>query len=128
LDIFQQRLQPANYQSPSGEYAISSVFRPKQRHGFLYFDNGPAIPETIAIISGGAAKQYRSEQLLAKHIDTFICGNVEETTPAVSYETKTNFVNIGHYWSEKAGLLALQAEIQQRFAVETVFIEIENVV
>jgi dinuclear metal center YbgI/SA1388 family protein len=128
LDIFQQRLQPANYQSPSGEYAISSVFKPKQRHGFLYFDNGPAIPETIAIISGGAAKQYRSEQLLEKHVDTFICGNVEETTPAVSYETKTNFVNIGHYWSEKAGLLALQAEIQRRFAVETVFIEIENVV
>jgi dinuclear metal center YbgI/SA1388 family protein len=128
LDIFHQKLQSENYPVSSVEHAIPSVLMPKQRYGFLYFDNGPAIPETIAIISGGAAKQYRSEKIIEKIVDTFICGSVDEATPAASYETRTNFVNIGHYWSEKAGLLALKTEIERCFDIETIFIEVENVV
>ena len=128
LDIFHQRLQPEAYQSPSLTYPFPSVFMPHVRHGFLYFNNGPEIPQKIAIISGGAAKQYRSEELLAKGVDTYICGSVDEVTPAWSYETKTNFLNIGHYWSEKSGVMALQAEIERLFEVETEFVEIENVI
>ena len=128
LDIFHQKLQPEGYQAPSVEHAVSSVLMPKQQYGFLYFENGPDIPETIAIISGGSSRTYRSEEFIERGVDTYICGSVDEAIPAVSYETKTNFINIGHYWSEKAGPLALQAEIERRFDVETVFIELENIV
>ncbi len=128
LEIFHQKLQPQEYQASSVEQQFSSVLMPKQQSGFLYFDNGPEIPEKLAIISGGASKYYRSEELREKEVDTFICGSVDEATPAVSYETKTNFVNIGHYWSEKSGLLALQTEINRQFDVKTTFVAVENAI
>ncbi len=128
LDIFHQKLQPEGYQSHRGEQPLSSVLTPKYRHDFLYFDNGPEIPETFAVISGGASRDYRPEIVSEKGIDTYICGSVDEHTPATSYETSTNFANIGHYWSEKAGVLALQAEIERQFDVETVFLAVENVI
>ncbi|MBN1550845.1 Nif3-like dinuclear metal center hexameric protein [bacterium] len=128
LDIFHQKLHAEDYQASPAQQQVTSALIPKQQHGFLYFDNGPAIPETIAIISGGSSKTYRSEEFFEKGVDTFICGSIDEAIPAVSYETKTNFVNIGHYWSEKAGPLALQAEIARLFDVETSFVEIENTI
>ncbi|MBD3305051.1 hypothetical protein GF339_01740 [candidate division KSB3 bacterium] len=128
LDIFHQKLHPAGYQSPSSVEQATSVLMPKQRHGFLYFGNGPETPETLAIISGGSSRHYRSAEFFEKGVDTYICGDVDEPVPAISYETRTNFVNIGHYWSEKAGPLALQAEIDRHFDVETIFLELENLI
>jgi dinuclear metal center YbgI/SA1388 family protein len=128
LEIFHQQLHPDGYQVSSATHSLSSVFSPKYRYGFLYFDNGPETPETMAIVSGNASSLYRSGEIVEKGIDTFICGNVDEPVPGISYETHTNFVNLGHYWSEKSGLLALQGEIERRFDVETMFIEIENVI
>lgn len=128
LNIFHQKLHPEDYQETPVEKTLLSVLIPKQQHGFLYFDNGPKVPEKIVIISGSASRDYREEKILDKGIDTFICGSVDEPTPAISYETKTNFVNLGHYWSEKPGILALQTLIEQQFDVETTFIEIENVI
>ena len=126
LDIFHQKLHPATYQDLPADVAGSAVLTPKRQHGFLYFANGPNVPEKIAIISGGASKFY--PDTVKKGIDTFICGSVDEPTPALAYETQTNFINLGHYWSEKPGILALQAAIAQQFAVETAFLEIENVI
>ena len=128
LDIYHEKLQPEGFQMPPVEYSRSSVLMPQQQHGFLYFANGPQIPRKIAIISGGAASKYRAEDLRIKGVDTYICGSVDEATPAWSYETKTNFINLGHYWSEKAGPLALQHEISRLFDVTTEFIEVENVI
>ncbi len=128
LEIFHQKLQPQGFQFQSVEQPVASVLMPKQQYGFLYFDNGPEVPEKIAIISGGSARTYRSAELLETGVDTYICGSVEEVTSAFSYETKTNFANIGHYWSEKSGPLALKAKIEQQFDVETIFIELENII
>lgn len=128
LDIYHEKLHPAEFQSPPVEYSLSSVLLPQQRHGFLYYANGPQVPRKIAVISGGGASRYRSEELRAKGVDTYISGSVDEATAAWSYETRTNFLNIGHYWSEKAGPLALQNEINRLFDVSTEFIEVENVI
>ncbi|GAK57001.1 hypothetical protein U27_03965 [Candidatus Vecturithrix granuli] len=128
LDIFHEKLHPAGYQIPPVERSLASILTPKQQHGFVLFDHGPQIPRKIAIISGGAAGKYRSEDLLSKGVDTYISGSVDEATPAWSYETKTNFINLGHYWSEKSGPLALQQEIARLFDVKTEFIEVENVI
>lgn len=129
LDIFHQKLHPPSFISPSeGKNSSLSVLMPTQQHGFLAYENGPEIPETIAIISGGSEWRYRKGEVMDKGIDTFICGSVSEAVPAISYETQTNFINIGHYWSEKAGPLALQAAIDREFDVETVFLEVENIV
>ncbi len=128
LDIFHQMLHPAGYQVTDAIYPPNSVLTPKFRHGFCYLPYGPAIPATLAIVSGSSAKLYRTAEFYEKRVDTFIGGSIDEGTPAAAYETSTNFLNIGHYWSEKAGILALQAEIQRRFDVTTLFLEIANVI
>lgn len=128
LDIFHEKLHPAGYYQPPVEPPLASVLTPKQQHGFVFFDHGPQIPRKIAIISGGAAMKYRSEDLLSKGVDTYISGSVDEATPAWSYETQTNFINLGHYWSEKSGPLALQQEIKRLFDVTTEFLEVENMI
>jgi dinuclear metal center YbgI/SA1388 family protein len=128
LDIFHQKIHSSGYQDIAVESLLSSVLLPKYKHGFLYFDNGPVIPEKITIISGNSSRMYRPEKIREQGIDTYICGSVDEVTPAISYETKTNFVNLGHYWSEKAGIIALEDVIKKTFKVDTIFIEVENVI
>ena len=126
LDLFHQRLHPADSPETVEQKSWNSVLIPKQRYDFVYFDNGPNIPQKIAIISGGSAKYYH--EAVSKGVDTFIGGSVDEPTPAMSYETGTNFISLGHYWSEKPGIQALQKAIEQQFDVETIFIEIENMI
>jgi dinuclear metal center YbgI/SA1388 family protein len=137
LDVFHRQLHPAEYagfsdevegsfaeQGSFGEQSL--VLLPKRRHDFVYFANGPKTPETIGIMSGGGAKYYRDA--IARGVDTFITGSVEEPTPAIAYETRTNFVCLGHYWSEKPGIRALQHAIEREFNAQTAFVEVPNIV
>lgn len=126
MEVFHQCMHPRGIKISALTPDLKSPLMPTQKHGFIAFPNGPDIPEKLAIISGGSARNYRSEALLEKGVDTFICGSVEEATPAWSYESRTNFLNIGHYWSEKAGVRAVQALLEERFDIETLFVEIEN--
>ena len=78
----------------------------------------------IAIVSGGGGSFY--EAAIEKGIDTYICGDIREQIPAVAYESKTNYINLGHYWSETIGIKALQTYCEKTFNVETLFININN--
>ena len=59
-------------------------------------------------------------------IDTFIGGDIREQIPAIAYESKTNYINLGHYWSETVGIKALQKWCEEKYNIETVFININN--
>lgn len=98
--------------------------KPAKTYGFDHCDFGPDVPETIAIVSGGSGSYY--EPALLKGIDTFIGGDIREQIPAIAYESKTNYINLGHYWSETAGIKALQAWCETNYKVETVFLNINN--
>lgn len=128
LDIFHHALHPAAYQPAASPAPAPFLLAPTYRHGFLTYPNGPEIPKKLAVISGGASREYRSNAIFERGVDTFICGSVDESAAAVSYETRTNFINLGHYWSEKPGILALKSEIERSFDVRALFIEIENAV
>lgn len=99
-------------------------FNLKYRSGFMILENGPDIPENIFMASGGSTDLY--EEAVAMGADTFICGEIKEQIPAISLETKTNFINLGHYYSEKPGIIALMNLIKEKFNVETEFIEVPN--
>jgi len=88
-------------------------------------DNGPKIPKKIAIVSGGAASWF--EKAIDEGIDTYITGEIDERIPAISLETKTNYIGLGHYYSEKVGVLALQKLLKNKFQIKTTFIDIENI-
>lgn len=67
-------------------------------HGFTVLANGPEVPETIFIASGGSTDLY--EEAVRQGADTFICGEIKEHIPSFSLETRTNFIHLGHYYSE----------------------------
>lgn len=123
LEIFHKKLHPEGF----GESRLSnddSVFSLSRKYGFTVLDNGPEIPGKIAVITGGSSGYY--EKAIEKGCDTFFGGDIKEQIPAISYETRTNFVNLGHYYSEKPGVLVLRALIAEKFAVQTDYIEIPN--
>ncbi len=128
LDIFHDRLHPEGFLPPFADASTSRLLAPTYRHGFLAYANGLEIPRKLAVLSGSAAREYRPNMLRDNGVDTYICGSVSEATAAISLETRTNFVNLGHYWSEKPGVLALKTEIEYRFGVNTVFLEVENII
>jgi dinuclear metal center YbgI/SA1388 family protein len=97
---------------------------PGRKFGMDYLAFGPDTPEIIACISGGAGSYY--EIALAKGIDTYITGDIREHIPALAYESKTNYLNIGHYWSETPGIKALQSYLENKYPIETTFININN--
>jgi len=98
--------------------------KPGKTFGFDHCDFGPLVPEKIAIVSGGSGSYY--EPALKKGIDTFIGGDIREQIPAIAYESKTNYFNLGHYWSETPGIKALQNWCEKKYNVETFFININN--
>lgn len=124
LEIFHRRLHPEHSNINSSEGYESKYFSLSRKHGFTVVQNGPDVPAKIAIISGGASRHY--EDLAALGVDTFVVGEIKEHIPAVSLDTHTNFVNLGHYFSEKPGVLELQKRIQDAFDVKTEYIEIVN--
>ncbi|MGE5340040.1 MAG: Nif3-like dinuclear metal center hexameric protein [Candidatus Omnitrophota bacterium] len=128
LDLFHQFLHPSHPEPPSpgvqGEPVPFSFFPLSSRHGFQVLRNGPEIPRTVVIMSGGSSGYY--EQAVEQGADTFIGGDIKEKIPALSYETHTNFINLGHYFSEKPGILALMKLISESFGVDTEYIEIPN--
>ena len=97
---------------------------PGRKYGIDYLAFGPRVPQKIAVVSGGGAGYY--EKALAMGADTYITGDIREQVPATAYETASNYLNIGHYWSETLGIRALQSRLEEHFHIETRFININN--
>lgn len=92
--------------------------------GITLINNGPEVPEKIAVISGGSGGSF--ERAVEAGADTFVCGDMKEQIPGISLETGTNFVNLGHYNSEKPGVIFLKNLLEEKFEVETHFVDIPN--
>ncbi|MDZ7821858.1 MAG: Nif3-like dinuclear metal center hexameric protein [Candidatus Marinimicrobia bacterium] len=101
-----------------------SGIAPGRKFGIDYLAFGPEVPETLACVSGGGASYY--EKALAMGADTYITGDIREQIPAIAYESKTNYLNIGHYWSETLGVKALKTHLEQHFNIETRYFNINN--
>lgn len=103
---------------------LQDGIKPARTHGMDHCDFGPDVPEKIAIVSGGAGSYY--EAALKLGVDTYICGDIREQIPAIAYESKTNYINLGHYWSETLGIKALQSYCEKNYSIETIYININN--
>lgn len=123
LEIFHNQLHPTDF-IPSGKENENLIFSLTTQYGFTVLANGPQVPIKIAIITGGASAFY--EKAIGKGVDTFFCGEIKEKIPALSLETHTNYINLGHYFSEKPGVLALKKCIAEKFDVQTIYLEIPN--
>lgn len=124
VEIFHSLLHPGDFKYSDTD--LDEEFNLQQRSGFMVLANGPDIPDKIFMASGGSTDLY--EEAIASGADTFICGEIKEHIPAISLETGTNFINLGHYYSEKPGIIALMNLVKENFNVETEFIEIPNLI
>jgi dinuclear metal center YbgI/SA1388 family protein len=122
LEIFHKQLHPEDFVIP--QESKSNMFSLSTKYGFQVLANGPAVPRKIVIMTGGTSGFY--EKAVEMGSDTFFGGDIKERIPAISVETQTNFINLGHYFSEKPGVLALKKLITKKFVVKTEYIEIPN--
>lgn len=125
LETLHNALHPSGIERVQEEEIVeNSLFKMKRKYGFQVVENGPVIPKRIGVISGASSSFY--EKAIQEGIDTFLGGDIKEHIPAFSIETLSNFVNLGHYYSEKPGVLALMDKIKQNFDVKCEFAEFEN--
>ncbi|HDP94395.1 MAG TPA: Nif3-like dinuclear metal center hexameric protein [Candidatus Aminicenantes bacterium] len=99
-------------------------FRLEWRHGFQVLANGPEMPRRLAVVSGGSADLY--ESAVSRGVDAFFCGEIKEPIPALSRETRTHFINLGHYRSELPGIRALRDELASRLNLHARFVDVPN--
>jgi len=88
------------------------------------FNTGNQIVKKVAVISGGAAADY--ELAADAGADTFLCGDIREEVVRGIEEKKINFINAGHYNTEKLGIQNLGEVIAKEFDIDVEFVDIPN--
>lgn len=78
--------------------------------------------KTVGIVSGGASPEFKDAAELG--VDTYICGDVRESVVRAIEETGINFINAGHYNTEKLGVINLGKLISKKFKIKVEFIDI----
>lgn len=88
---------------------------------------GPEQIKTVAVVSGGAHSLL--PQAIAQKIDVYITGVLDEPVQEWCREGGIHCIALGHYNSEKPGILALKELVKKHFAnLETQFIDIPNTI
>ena len=85
---------------------------------------GPKRVEIVGIVSGGAYSML--PQAISEKLDLYVTGALDEPAQEWCREGKINCIALGHYNSEKPGVLALMDLVSKRFDVQTEFIDIPN--
>jgi len=76
----------------------------------------------VGIISGGSSPHF--EQAFENGADLFIGGDVREEVVRKLEEVGLNYINAGHYNTEKLGIQNLGKLIEKRFKIKTEFVDI----
>jgi dinuclear metal center YbgI/SA1388 family protein len=82
---------------------------------------GPKFVKKVGVLSGGASRYL--QQFSEEGIDTYITGDIAEPTVSAAEELKINFINAGHYNTEKMGIQNLGNLIAKKFRVEVEFVD-----
>ncbi|MCK5476243.1 MAG: Nif3-like dinuclear metal center hexameric protein [Candidatus Pacebacteria bacterium] len=76
----------------------------------------------VAIISGGSSPSFEKAKEVGA--DVFIAGDVREEVVRKIEESEINFINAGHYNTEKFGVQNLGKLIEKKFKVDVEFVDI----
>lgn len=89
------------------------------------FKYGPKMVRTMGVVSGGGP--YVLTEAIEKGLDAFLTGEAREWIKQWAKEAGIHFFYLGHYNSEKFGVLALGEVIKKKFPeLEIKFIDIPN--
>ncbi len=78
----------------------------------------------VLVISGGSSYEYL--KAVEKAADTFLAGDIRENFVREIEENQLNFINAGHYNTEKLGIQALGEKLAAQFSIPCEFIDIPN--
>lgn len=78
----------------------------------------------IGIVSGSGA--FALSETAENNLDVLLTGEVLHHHYHEIKERKINVVSLGHYASERFGVLALAKLLQKRFNIETIFIDVRT--
>jgi dinuclear metal center YbgI/SA1388 family protein len=84
--------------------------------------HGPAEASQVGCISGGAAPLM--EQVIEAGFDTFVTGETSHAFFHQAAEWGLNVIYGGHYATETLGVKALARHLEEKFGLETIFLEI----
>ena len=80
--------------------------------------------QRIAWCSGGGQGYF--EQALSLGVDAYLSGEISEHTVHLARESGVPFIAAGHHATERFGVQALSQHLQQEFALECDFVDIDN--
>lgn len=78
----------------------------------------------IAVISGSASPRF--ELAAAAGADVYISGDIREEVVRKIEEVGINFINAGHYNTEKDGIRNLGQVLAKKFAISSEFVDVPN--
>jgi dinuclear metal center YbgI/SA1388 family protein len=87
---------------------------------------GPQTVRRLGVVTGGG--YHNLLDAIELGCDTFITGETGEPTEGIAREEGVNFIGVGHYNSEKLGVLALGELLRNQFGVTTFFCDVPNLV
>ncbi len=76
----------------------------------------------VAIVSGGASSML--PEAIERGVDCFVTGEGKQADHHLALEAGINVIYLSHYHSETLGVKALGQALEQRFEVETIFIDV----
>lgn len=83
---------------------------------------GKKFIKSVGVISGGSSPDFKKAAELGA--DTYIAGDIRESVVEAINEIGINFINAGHYNTEKLGIQNLGNLIAKKFKVKVEFIDI----
>jgi putative NIF3 family GTP cyclohydrolase 1 type 2 len=101
---------------------IGRLFKKKIGGSYTMLAFGKKKCRTVAIVSGGGSDTI--PEAIEKGIDCFVTGESDHSNHHAALESKLNVVYLGHYHSEKPGVMALGKKIEDTFGVETMFLDV----
>ncbi|AMO58028.1 metal-binding protein [Endozoicomonas montiporae] len=90
----------------------------------LVIEGGTHDIETIAWCTGGAQKMI--EEALALGVDAYVSGEISESTVHFARENGIHYFSAGHHATERYGVQAVGAWLEQECGVEHIFIDIAS--
>jgi putative NIF3 family GTP cyclohydrolase 1 type 2 len=103
---------------------IIDRLKPLASQESLYYCGPDKKVKRFAVISGGSGSKF--EQVIDAGLDLFITGEPWESAQALAREGEAGYLALGHYNSEKPGVIALGGWLKKRFKVDVEFIDIPN--
>lgn len=114
----------ADLKDPTNINKIIKILKEQININPIYYSYNKKKIKSIGVISGGSSDAIN--QAIDENLDLFITGENKEYIQEICKESNIAYLAIGHYNSEKQGVISLKDHLENKFNLAGVFIDIPN--